>query len=77
VKLVGIQRRDDRRLGDRRDQRPADRFACQMQGILAEFKSGDTIWVTWVSPAGHQITSPVHLTRRPHPRRHGMIATWP
>jgi hypothetical protein len=38
VKLVGIQRRDDRRLGDRRDQRAADRFACQMQGILAKFK---------------------------------------
>jgi S1-C subfamily serine protease len=39
---------------------PAD-----LASILARFKPGDTITVTWVSPAGQQTTSTVHLTAGP------------
>jgi S1-C subfamily serine protease len=33
--------------------------------ILAQFKPGDTTSVTWVSPAGQQTTSTMHLTAGP------------
>ena len=38
---------------------------ASLTGILARFRPGDTVSVTWVSPAGHQTTSTVHLTAGP------------
>ena len=38
---------------------------ANLAAILARFKPGDTISVTWVSPAGQQTTSAVHLTAGP------------
>jgi S1-C subfamily serine protease len=38
---------------------------ANLASILARFKSGDTVSVTWVSPAGQQTTSTVHLTAGP------------
>jgi S1-C subfamily serine protease len=38
---------------------------ASLADILARFKSGDTISVTWVSPAGQRATSSVHLTAGP------------
>jgi S1-C subfamily serine protease len=38
---------------------------ANLSGILARFKPGDTISVTWVSPAGQQTTSSVTLTAGP------------
>jgi S1-C subfamily serine protease len=38
---------------------------ANLASILARFKPGDTISATWVSPAGQQTTSTVHLTAGP------------
>jgi S1-C subfamily serine protease len=38
---------------------------AQLQGILARFRPGDTISVTWVSPAGNHTTSRLQLTAGP------------
>jgi S1-C subfamily serine protease len=38
---------------------------AQLQGILARFRPGDTISVTWVSPAGKQAASRLRLTAGP------------
>ncbi|HEX3827383.1 MAG TPA: trypsin-like peptidase domain-containing protein [Sporichthyaceae bacterium] len=38
---------------------------ASLASILARFKPGDTISVTWVSPAGQPTTSAVHLTAGP------------
>jgi S1-C subfamily serine protease len=38
---------------------------ANLASTLARFKPGDTISVTWVSPAGQQTTSTVHLTAGP------------
>ena len=36
-----------------------------LTGILARFRPGDTVPVTWVSPSGHQATSQVRLAQGP------------
>ena len=36
-----------------------------LTGILARFRPGDTVSVTWVSPSGHQTTSQVRLAQGP------------
>lgn len=38
---------------------------AHLTGILARFRPGETISVTWVSPSGHRATSRVHLTAGP------------
>jgi S1-C subfamily serine protease len=38
---------------------------AQLQGILARFRPGDTISVTWVSPAGKRSTSQLRLAAGP------------
>jgi S1-C subfamily serine protease len=36
-----------------------------LTGILARFRPGDTVSVTWVSPSGHQSTSQIRLAQGP------------
>jgi S1-C subfamily serine protease len=36
-----------------------------LTGILARFRPGDTVKVTWVSPSGHQSTSQIRLAQGP------------
>jgi len=38
---------------------------AQLSGILAQFHPGDTISVTWVSPAGQRTTSSIRLAAGP------------
>jgi S1-C subfamily serine protease len=38
---------------------------ASLASILARFKPGDTLSVAWVSPAGQQTASTVHLTAGP------------
>ena len=41
------------------------RRASQVQGILAKFKTGDTISVTWVTPWSQRETGSLRLTAGP------------
>lgn len=38
---------------------------ANLTGMLARYRPGDTISLTWVSPAGQTATSSIHLTAGP------------